>query len=192
MKSCYKTSSSSLGWMGLLLVLMSSPASADPVTELESRADLYGFFISFMIEFVLVLGLLRLFGIRIKRLLPALILINIPTWLVLRIFMDMFISANFEIWRQQIPYSAVYPGFYDEMKEMVLVELIIALVEGLLIFLLMKCAWFRTSSRKKLSLVYALGISLVGNGISAIMPAIIYPMMGVSLIEYIRTHLSEP
>lgn len=75
---------------------------------------------------------------------------------------------------------------------MATIEFIIALVEGLLIFLLMKCAWFRPPSYKKLSLIIALGISLIGNSISAVMPAIIFPMMGVSLVQYIPTHLSTP
>lgn len=192
MKLCDKKYSGRLCWGLILLLFMSLSVNADPVTDLESRADWYALLLSFVIEFIVILSLLHSFGIRIKRLLPILILINVPTWLLLRIFMDLYISANFEIWRQQIPYSAVYPGFYEDMKEIVLIELIIALVEGLFIFLLMKCALFRTSSYKKLSLVYALGISLIGNGISAVMPAIIYPIMGVSLVEYIRTHLSEP
>ena len=193
MKLYRQTYSFSRYW-GLLvfIVIVSVSVNADPVTSLESRAGLCAFFLSFIIEFAIFLGLLGSFGIRIRRLLPVLVLINVPTWLMLRSFMDTFISANFEIWWKQIPYTAVYRGFYADMKEMVMIEFIIAMVEGLLIFLLMKCTWFRSSPCKKLSLITTLGISLIGNGISAIMPAIIYPMMGISLVQYIQTHLSSP
>lgn len=92
-------------WGLLLLMVMSLSVNADPITPLESQADWYALLLSFIIEFVLVLGLLFPFKIRIKRLLLVLVLINAPTWLFLRIFMDIFISANFEIWWKQIPYA---------------------------------------------------------------------------------------
>ena len=104
--------------------------------------------------------------------------------------MDSYIGAELERWWKRLPYpTALYS---DEVKSIVYAELMIMLVEGIILFLFMKWSWLRTHPFRSLSFVNALGISMVANTVSALMPLLVDHLMKVSTFEYVKKYLLSP
>ena len=176
--------------IGTLLVY-ARPIMANPVTPLENRADGISFLLALLIEIILWLVLLYMIGISVWRTVPVLTFMNLPTNIIFRSWMDMYLGGEIERWWHQLPYP-MNTSYAKDMERIVSAELVIMLIEGMMICLFMKWSWLRRQPFRSLSCVNALGISLVANTISALMPFMVNQVMGVSTFEYVKIHLLSP